>query len=494
QFSNFGQDFWLPVDIRIEGTIKFGFPGLQFPAVNFHQMSRLSNYEVNVPVPDTLFSISRRLIPETFLTGEDMPDLALVHLERHIPLDERESQAYSTLDSTQTLEKSFEPTGALARFVNNEDRESREPGVFGKAVRGFTPEIGYNRVDAGRFGVSYSPRIKGSLAPSVFAVYLSGTNDVDYGASLRYQARARDRRSRPLRVEAGYGYQTARIFEASHVHPLMASTGMLLGTYDYFDYYKVERGYVNASKRLNNKPITWNLGLNQSRFGSLAKTTNYSIPGGIIQRENPAIDEGIGRYVEVGLEFGGSPAPFGVTGGRNAEISVLHSGAHLGSDFDFTRFSARVDYRFETFFKRRFMPNTLDIRLTGGAALGDLPLQHMHSIDTSIRYFTPFGGLRAAQGVPIRSDRQLSLSWEHNFRTIPFEIIGFDAPVRKGIGFIVHGAHAYQHQAAQFPSGDTYHHEIGLSLNGLFSVLRIDATARIDRPGFFLGASVARIF
>ncbi|MCH8495873.1 MAG: DUF5686 and carboxypeptidase regulatory-like domain-containing protein, partial [Balneolales bacterium] len=42
QFSNFGQDFWLPVDIRIEGTIKFGFPGLQFPAVNFHQMSRLS--------------------------------------------------------------------------------------------------------------------------------------------------------------------------------------------------------------------------------------------------------------------------------------------------------------------------------------------------------------------------------------------------------------------------------------------------------------------
>ena len=33
QFSNFGKEFWLPVDVRINGDLLIGFTGLQFPRI-----------------------------------------------------------------------------------------------------------------------------------------------------------------------------------------------------------------------------------------------------------------------------------------------------------------------------------------------------------------------------------------------------------------------------------------------------------------------------
>ena len=65
QFSNFGGQFWLPVDVRINGTIKIGFPGLQFPSITFNQLSRLSNYEVNGVLPDSLYEVTTRVVVDT---------------------------------------------------------------------------------------------------------------------------------------------------------------------------------------------------------------------------------------------------------------------------------------------------------------------------------------------------------------------------------------------------------------------------------------------
>ncbi|HBQ58055.1 MAG TPA: hypothetical protein DD671_00055, partial [Balneolaceae bacterium] len=47
QFSNFGGEFWLPVDVRIEGLVEIGVVGLRFPPIGFRQVARLSDYEVN---------------------------------------------------------------------------------------------------------------------------------------------------------------------------------------------------------------------------------------------------------------------------------------------------------------------------------------------------------------------------------------------------------------------------------------------------------------
>jgi hypothetical protein len=506
QFSNFGGDFWLPVDIRIEGNIKFGLPGLQFPPIKFSQLSRLANYEVNVPLPDTLFSISRRLLPASYI---DQPDTSR-QLIRHIPLDDREQIAYEQLDSTQTLEKAFEPTGALARFVrDSEERESRTPGFLGNVFKGFSPRIGYNRVDAAQLGASYSRAINRRLRAEVHASYYTGSEDVAYGAKVRYvlpltagtlpNGRPRQR---PLRLEAGYQYETRHLYQESSIHPIMSSGLLLFGGNDYFDYSRVESAFLSASRRTRTTNLRWTVATHQQRHESLMKTTNYSIPGGILQRENPLIEPGIDRFGEIRVERGGDPTPFGVTGSQTALLSVRASDGNLGSDWSYVRLFSRVDWQFETFFSRRLFSNTLDIRAEVGYLFGDTPSQQLFGADTRVSYFTPFGSLRTASFVPVLSDASMTLFWEHNFRTIPFELIGFDWAVRKNMGIVAFGGHRWMNtpssgdlQQPGFPFADaTTHQEIGASLNGLFSVLRVDAAFRLDRPGTYVGISVARIF
>lgn len=55
QFSNFGSQYWLPVDMRINGSINIEMIGLRFPSIMFRQISRMSNYEVNTTLPNTIY-------------------------------------------------------------------------------------------------------------------------------------------------------------------------------------------------------------------------------------------------------------------------------------------------------------------------------------------------------------------------------------------------------------------------------------------------------
>ncbi len=70
QFSNFGEDVWLPVDVRVKGKIKIklGFL-LEFPMIKYSQMSRFSNYQINVALPDSLFK-SKKVMQVTVSNKE----------------------------------------------------------------------------------------------------------------------------------------------------------------------------------------------------------------------------------------------------------------------------------------------------------------------------------------------------------------------------------------------------------------------------------------
>ncbi|MEJ2544700.1 MAG: DUF5686 family protein [Calditrichaceae bacterium] len=54
QFSNFGQDFWLPVDDRIEVDLDIGFTGLQIPNIIYKQSTHLNDNEINIPLQESL--------------------------------------------------------------------------------------------------------------------------------------------------------------------------------------------------------------------------------------------------------------------------------------------------------------------------------------------------------------------------------------------------------------------------------------------------------
>lgn len=500
QFSNFGGNFWLPVDIRIEGTIKIGFPGLQFPPINFFQLSRLTNYEVNIPLPDSLYQIERRIVVDTLSIRSDQTYLSRSGIR--IPLDERETSAYTALDSTQTLEKAFRPTGALSRFVDMDDGEERNNGpvaeFLGKTFNGVAPLLGYNRVDGGRFGVKYTPPIPGKLKASVSGTYLGGVRDWDYGAGLEFNNGRRNR----FIMEAKYDYKTSHTFSNSMYDPIMTATVMLMASPDYFNYYKSESLQLNTSFRHRKSNTKYTLFTGSNTIQSLDKVTNYSIPGGHIQRENPFIDEGVDEFIGLNLRWGSDVVPFGLTGTRHIELSLTHGNKFVSGDFDYTKFRAQIDWRFETFYKRRFMSNTLDVRFIGGTTTGSLPYHAWHATDTRLGYFAPFGTFKTLGDTPVESEHFAAFFWEHNFRTIPFEVLGMQRLAKKGVGIIISGAHGYFESdssrliaRSMVPNQiNGYKHEIGLSVNGVFSLLRIDTAMRLDSPSFYAGISFARIF
>lgn len=505
QFSNFGRDFWLPVDVRINGTIRIGFPGLQFPTINFAQLSRLTNYEVNTVLPDSLFEIQRRVSLDTLSIKNEASRERIVTMR--VPLDERENLAYESLDSTQTIEKAFRPTGALSRFVDMDDDDSRRnqsrmSRMFGGALDGLDPVLGYNRVDAARLGLKYElpTRRKDNkrYLAGVNATYLTGTDSFDYGISAGMNRWGSYIRTYKIQ----YQYQTRHVFTQSMFEPLMTSFTALMAAPDYHNYYKSEEVSIATTFRKRRTTNTWGAQLAIQSVRSLDKTTNYSIPGGYIQRENPPIDSGTDHYVEISFKRGSLDAPFGIIGSRQIDARIRQGSSLFGGGFDYTRLLVTTDWRFDTFYKRRFMPNTLDFRFVGGTALGTLPYHLWNGGDTSLRHFGPFGTIKTQGNLPYESEHSAVLAWEHNFRTIPFEAIGLMGVAKKGMGIIVHGAHGYFHSDSDrfrarygsIPPTNGTVHELGVSLNGVFSLLRIDVTRQLNGDGFFAGVSVARIF
>ena len=133
------------------------------------------------------------------------------------------------------------------------------------------------------------------------------------------------------------------------------------------------------------------------------------------------------------------------------------------------------------------------MRLTAQVGWGDVPAVRYGLVEASNRFTTPFGSLRTLQPLPYLGQSHAALHWEHNFRTLPFEVVGWQWAARKNLSVLVHGGHAWTWEA-QTPRGAPAggHHEVGFSLGGLFSWFRLDFTTRLDRQAFTVGIAPTR--
>lgn len=524
QFSNFGGDYWLPVDFRMEGTIEVGVPGLRFPPIGFKQVSKLNDYQVNTDLPDSIFNDQDWIaIDSTTIDKSDSLFNATVDV---VPLSKVELEAYDSLDSTATLEKAFRPTGFLTRFIDMDDendsdvsvrvetnsdgtqttyRERKEPSVFEKLRQQTSIDARFNRVDAVYAGFEHQKRyLDRRLRSRIRLGYSLGYEKLSHGADVSWWPLKNSRR---LALIAGYDFKTETRYNSDLFNKEVLSTMPLFGYSDYFDYYRIEGVFLGGAYALKGYNRTLNARFKYEEHSTIDYKTSYDLLGSSFnQRFNPAVQEGTLSSLSVSYESGEGAEAWGVIGADNIKLTVEQSMKAIGSDWDFTRFNIDVYRRFSTFYQRRFIPNSLDIRINAGTFVGDLPVQKNGAIDAAIGYFTPFGAFRSKRYVPYEGASYAAIHAEHNFRSTPFELLGIPNAAKSGISLITFGGigqtwlpekqkQFFLSNLGYLPSNaESPHAEVGVSISNIFSLFRIDLAYRLDEPGFYPGIALSRLF
>lgn len=522
QYSNYGGDFWLPVDFRSHMAIDIGLNRLlSFPTFRIEQVSRLSNYEVNAIVPDTLFAEDESIVVDSVSVAED----TLLDEEGiAVPLDRAESLAYETIDSTMTIAKAYEPKGPLARIVKvsarNDDSDDEvvlageEGGRKRRSLNiDFQPHIRFNRVE-GLYGELGARKRVGPLSlRGLIGVSTQRTagDFISYGAGARFFVDA----ARRFSLDIDYARYTDTQSHSTAALRTFNGGIVLFDGVDYFDYYRSERLTISNRIRIPDIDTRVEFGIRIEDHHQLEKKTDYDLfASNFIQRENAEISGGSYRPLFLKLKFGDEDDPLGVTGRKFLQIGVEHEFESLGGSngASYTTLSGVAEWRFNTFFQRRLLPNVLDIKIVAHRSTEATPTQRFGYVDGRMSFYNRFGTLKTLQDRAYRSEHALGMFWEHNFKTVPFELLGMRRAAENAINVIIFGGHAKSWGApaiyepiqgvdSRGPLGvqassyaNNWHHEVGVSLSGLFSLFRVDFAARLDEPGFTIGLGTARIF
>ena len=490
QFRPFGTGIWLPVDFRIAIDLSLNAVGLQIPEMKRDIVQRLSNYQVNTPLPDSLFVGTRMALTTALPTAADS---LLSPFRDAVPLSDAEEEAYAGLDSSLTLNQIFKPTGFLGRFVvlpTGADADARREARWRIA-----PDLRANRVDFLHPGVGVERTFRAPLTLAIKSGYSLGQERWTYGG----KARAELGREGDVAVEVEYRAGTQERYGSDNYPLWFNGLQVVLGRKDYFDYLWNERVGIEVEKRIGSNSYV-SAGVNDERHKSLERSTRdwWNINEG--QRENPSVDPGKLRSMVFSLDYGEAYPPWSVLAHRRLHAGIEYSIDAFGSDFSFTRYWLALDWHVPTLLKRRSPPHAFDLRIIAGAATGDLPLQRHGTLDSGVGGFTPFGTFRSLRGLPYEGERYLGVFWEQYLRAIPFELLGLHSLAQRGMGLIAHGASGRtwisrdETQNGGFVphAPSSFHHELGVSLI-LFYWGRVDFTRRLDQADWSVGVSVARI-
>ncbi len=180
QFRNFGRAFWLPVGFQLTAELDIGMVGLRFPTLKTDQISRLTNYRINVPLPDSLYRTSDLLSVDSVAVQNDS---LLARDGVVVPLTPTEEVAYETIDSTLTLYKAFKPSGFLVRWIKDPAKNRKKsPSNLDLKAR---PQAWYNRVDAAHLGLRLKLHSqKKRLTLGATGAYNTGIKRWSYGGDL----------------------------------------------------------------------------------------------------------------------------------------------------------------------------------------------------------------------------------------------------------------------------------------------------------------------
>ena len=479
-YSLYDEKFWMPTNIAMAFGGKISFPGMSFPNIKFDQTSVIYDYQINTVIADTI--LKKPVLIVDSLAGKY--DSTFWNAHRILPFTSVEEKAYTTLDSTQTLAKQFKPTGAAAtafsfsilRYIDI--RYNRVEGLFiggtYKYVSGGTRSgIGISSSGeilnySGKSGWSMNAAAGYGIADKIFKWRLGGEYPLD----------------KKNTIEAGLDvYKDIAHFPDGDFYPtILNSIFSLLGRDDYRDYYMA----YGWGAHLNVKPIVQTslvLSFQSENETAVQNNTDFTILSfGNNFRLNPPIKEGQIRSLQLTLHYGPEKPALNLVPVNAVELSAEYSSPSLiSSDFNFSRYYINGSYSFPTFLQSYLLPPQMNLMFAGGTSTGTLPPQRDFVLDSQLGRFAPFGVLKTAYPREFIGDRFVMISAEHNFRSVPFLMLGIPFLYKKGIEFLIDATAAQSWLNAHSMTNGWYY-EAGIGIGKIFGFIRADITYRISNP------------
>lgn len=481
EFGLYDSTFWMPVDIRINASAQISFPGITFPRVGLEQTSSIASYEINIPLPDSVFQ-RPRISVDSAVTRVDSTAWATRAV---LPMTQEEQQAYQTLDSSKTLEVQFRPGGMLVTVGASEGA-----GFYLLSHL----DLGYNRVEGAHLGVMFD---FDSLSP-----YIRPEGRFAYGFSSKKSSwKLGTTIYTDHRREFGLGASLFRKYERTPgllpYDALFNGLAALLEKVDVYDYYRTEGWNLFAS--LEPSPVvSLRLTYSGDKESDAPNVTDYSLfyPHQSF-RSNPPVDPGTMRSVRLDFRLGREPLPIDLIVYDGLGLSIEHSShSLLSSDFDFTRYELHGTYSLVTFGRSFLFKPELRVRASVGTSAGTLPLQRYFSVETGAAGTAAFGVMHAMGLKEFRGTSYAAILVEHNFRSIPFLWLGIPQSIRHNLEFVVEGGAANSWGQGIFPQHNPgWYYEAGVGLSRIFDLFRLDGTWRLTAPRTFaLTLGIATLF
>jgi hypothetical protein len=479
QFALYEKRFWMPVDIRLAGKFVLSIVGISFPGIGIEQTSSIYDYKINPELPDSIFKKRRR----TDLANAAKLDSSFWAQHDVLPLTPEEQQAYKTLDSTQTMEKQFQPSGPLMWL-------SSGPLSYLQYTK-----IRFNRVEGLLLGVNVKKdSVTNWLSLSGSAAYGFSDKRTTLGFGAEAFLDSLHRYSAGLE---GYK-ELGHIPDEGFYDDFAILAGTLFGKSDYRDYFysKGWRIWMGArpihrlALRLTYQSEDERTARQQTDYSFFYRSDKY--------RPNPPIVDGTARSLKLTARYGDEPVPLGLIAQDFAELDIEHSDRRLlASAFDYSRAVVRGELHVKTYSERLLFAPTLSLRVTAGASTGTIPPQRLFSLESTYDGFGPFGVLRGGGVKEFTGDRFVVFSLEHNFRNTPFLFLNIPFLYKNGIELIVHGTAARSWSSSPLPFGrttDGWYTEAGFGISRILGLFRLDYTYRFAHPrNSFISLGVAQL-
>jgi hypothetical protein len=469
QFAIFENRYWMPVNISTSGTIKVGIPGIKVPQIGLEANSIIYDYRINETIPDTIFQKPRRLVLE------EAKKIDSTFWKQHevLPLTDEEQVAYEKLDSTQTFNKQFKPTGVIA-FLGDLSES------FVKYI-----DFRFNRVEGLFFGGSYEKdNIFDQLKLGISAGYGFADKIPKGKVSTEHYLNGK----RTLSLKASVFRTISNFPDENYYSNFLIGLEALLEKDDYRDYYYSTGWSTLLHMKLMPK-TTMDVGVQSVQEMNATQNTDFSVFNRDSHyRTQPSIREGMVRSFIGKVHYGDNPFPLNIIATDFAEIEWEHSNnVLLPTHSDFSRVVMRADYHTKTFLFHNLFAPTLTIKALIGFSSGNIPPQRQFILESPISVFAPVGVIRGVCVKEFSGDQILTLTVEHNFRSIPFLWLNIPFLYKNSIEIITFITVAQAKSTTKNPpvfnhSTDGWYSEAGIGISKIIGLLRIDLTRRFTTP------------